>query len=162
MTLAFRPADFASPTESHFIVDSWVRATMYAHAAGLIAFEDYFAVKIPQVEKVLHRPSVRTLVAYETDDDTRVADLYGFITAHTGVVPQGLVYFVFVKEPYRRQGVARRLFHAVGIDPSKPFLFGEKTGVVTDLQYKIAAAKWVPLLARERDPMHPTSTRRRR
>jgi len=152
VTLAYRPADLApvqDNAELHFIVHSWVSSYQHAHAAGMIAVEDWFHVMIPQVDKLLRRPNVHTLVAYETDDPDRMADLYGFIAFDATSRPP-IVFYVFVKEASRRFGVARGLFHAAGIDPKKPFVYACTTGIVSRIAYdrKIPLAKWDPLTAR--------------
>ena len=164
MTIAYRPADLSQAPENaerRFIVDAWCRSYQFAHAAGMIAVEDWFAVMIPQVDKLLARPDVRTIVAHAPDDVDRIADLYGFITVDTAARPP-IVFYVFVKEPYRRNGVARGLFGAAGVDPKLPFVYACTTGIVSKIVYsrKIPLAKWDPLVARF--GKHDTRPRRSR
>lgn len=164
MTVAFRDAEEA---DRHYIVDNWVASYRKAHAAGMIAMEDWYATMIPQVEKVLARPRVRTIVAFEVGV-SRIADIYGFITADPELetrIPRvgsfkGFVYYVYVKDAYRRSGHARGLFAAVGIDPSSRFLYACKTVMVTTLMRKIPASRWEPLLAREKIDIHGNIIRR--
>lgn len=146
MTVAFRRADLA---DRRFICDAWVSSYRTAHAAGLIAMEDWHSVMWRQVEKILDRSSTTTLVAYEPEETDRRVDLQGFIAADiTAGLP--LVFYVFVKENYRRAGYAAGLLHAIGIDARAPFLYACKTAVVADLVRlrKIPCAKWDPLAAR--------------
>jgi hypothetical protein len=152
MTIAYRPADLrpiTANTELHFIVDSWVSSYQFAHAAGMIAVEDWFDVMIPQVDKLLRRPNVQTIVAYETDDPDRIADLYGYIAFDATAKPP-IVFYVFVKEYYRGNKLARGLFQAAGIDLKRPFVYACTTGIVSKIAYarKIPLAKWDPLVAR--------------
>ena len=142
--LAYRPAD---DRDRRFIVDAWVSSFRTAHSAGMIAMEDWRAVMWPQVEKMLERPDVISTVAYETDDKDRLADLYGFIAADVEMSPP-LILYVYVKEAYRKTGIARGLFKSIGVDPSKPFHYACKTHIVRTVERKIPMAKWQPLLAR--------------
>lgn len=159
MTLTFRAAELGTAAEPEpdrlFVVDSWVASFRDAFTAGLIQVEDWYAVMIPQINKVLDKPDVRTVVASMPGVD-RVADLLGFVVAEPeGPVP--LVYYVFVKEHYRRggrgriwggPGVGRGLFGAIGVDPARPFNYVCSTPMCRTLERKIPMARWRPLLGR--------------
>lgn len=157
MTLAIRPA---VPEDRRFLVDAWARSFQFAHSAGMIAVENWFAVMIPEIERVLDRPDAQTFVAFEPSDDTRLADIYGFIVFDPVTTPP-TVFYVYVKEPYRRSGIARRLFTAAAVDPEKPFVYSCTTPIVSRLYHarKIPMARWNPLVARfaKDDPRRPRS-----
>ena len=119
MTVAFR---FAEAEDRRFIIDGWVTSYKQSYYAGLIAMSDWRSIMWGQIEKVIDRQDVRTVVAYETEDTGHLADLYGFITADSELAPP-LVYYIYVAQPYRRGGYARRLFAAVGVDPDRPFQY---------------------------------------
>lgn len=164
MSFAIRPADAGDRT---FIIQNWLDSYRTAFSAGLIAMEDWYKVMWPQVEKVLDRPGVRTLVAHETDETERVADLYGFITfdpamrhllgrdKRATILPT--VVYVYVKGSHRRWGYARKLFAAAGIDPRSEFVYVCDTEATKRLRMKIPNAKWAPLSARF---PHTTNERR--
>jgi len=162
VTLAHRPAD---PEDQKFIVDSWTAAYRASHAAGLICMDDWQGIMSRQVEKVLARDGVETIVAYRPNE-SRGADLYGWICVERDFdVPaqvyrngkreellrrsqQPLVHFVMTKLAYRRLGIARGLFAAARVSPTGPFLYTCKTSMVQRLADKIPNAKWAPLIAR--------------
>lgn len=150
MTIAFRPAE---PADRHFVVSTWTQSYRGAFTAGLIQDEDWYRVMDEQVGKALDRPDVRTIVAVDAQAREH---LHGFLTADTEERPP-LVYYAYVKAPYRRggngrlwegPGIARGLFAAAGIDPSLPFNFVCSTPMVRVLQKKIPMARWLPLLGR--------------
>ncbi|HZJ68274.1 MAG TPA: hypothetical protein VFD36_32455 [Kofleriaceae bacterium] len=154
--VAFRPADLDQPAERHLIVDAWCGSYRDAFTAGLIQVEDWYAIMIPQLSKVLDKPDVRTMVAVSSGATDRVADVLGFMVADTAEAPP-LVYYVFTKEHYRRAGrgrvwggpgIARGLFNAMGIDPGQPFNYVCSTPLVRTLERKIPMARWRPLLGR--------------
>ncbi len=141
MTIAYRPAELEDAT---FVVPQWSRCFKPSRSAGMIADEDWAKVMHPQIQKVLARPDVQTIIAYE---NTEPSFLYGFITASPASSPQ-VVYFTVVKEAYRRAGYARGLFAAIGIDPASSFRFACWTPVIPKLQHAIPLAKHVPEYAR--------------
>jgi len=155
MTL-YRSADTFS--DRRFVISTWSSSYKNAHAAGMIASEDWPGVMHPQITKLLDRPGTRTIVAYE-----RPSFLYGFICGDTsGRLP--VVHYVYVKGAFRAQQVApvgeperwsgprhaRGLFAALGVDPAQPFLYTCKTADVVDLDIanKIPLARFKPGAAR--------------
>lgn len=144
----------ATPADRTFIRSTWSSSYKAANAAGMIASEDWADVMHRQVDKLLDRSDVRAIVAFERADPTF---LYGFIAGDTSsAVP--IVFYVYVKEPYREagradgkrvgDGHARGLFRALGVDPREPFLYACRTAVVTRLVDKIPRARWDPNVAR--------------
>ncbi len=141
MTIAYRPAELS---DAKFVVSQWSRCFKGNRSSGMIADEDWAAVMHAQVQKLLNRPGVRTIIAYEnTDPDF----LYGFISYDvSAAVP--VVYFTCVKEAYRRGGYARGLFAAAGIDPEKYFAYAYWTPTVIKIAKRIPFAKHEPDYAR--------------
>ena len=141
MTVAHRPAVVA---DRSFVIDNWLSSFRCANAAGIISTESWFDVMWPQIERLLDREGTTTLIAYERDD---VDFFYGFVCGElTGPTP--VVHYVYVKEPYRREGFARGLLAALGVDPALPFLYTCQTAVVARLRAKIPCARWRPQIAR--------------
>jgi len=128
-----------------FVISSWLDAFRTSHTAGLIAMDTWYQVMWPQVERILDRVGARTVVAYDRDEDKW--PLIGFIVADAEASPP-VVFFVYTKQPYRKNGFARSMFAEIGIDPSKPFVYSSKTAVVSQLASKIPCSKWMPLVAR--------------
>lgn len=145
----------ATEDDRVFVRATWSSSYKNAHAAGMIASEDWPDVMHRQIDKLLARPGARAIVAY---DRARPTFLYGHIVGDvTGPVP--IVFYVYVKEPYRstpraeggaRSGPrhARGLFEALGVDPARPFVYACKTAVISLLTSKIPRARFVPAAAR--------------
>lgn len=175
--ISFRPME---PRDRAFVLESWVDSSRTAYTSGQIAMEDWAPIMRVQYGKVLDRPA-QVLVAYDPDDhDPGLVDLLGFIAYDSTNFRLPYVYYVYVKQTYRRwgyvqacslcntpveagaeccvggriisirkgDGIARRLFAAAGIDPSKPFQYSGNTRKVRELERKIPLARWQPLLAR--------------
>lgn len=143
MTVCFRPA---TEGDRSFIVSAWSSSFRDAYAAGLIAMDDWATVMRPQIEKVLARPDCTTMIAHDSDEDPTVG-LYGFISADVARSP-ALVYYCYTKQAYRRMGIARGLFAAIGVDPSRAFDYACRTIAVSELARKIPSSRWQPLAAR--------------
>jgi len=142
----------ATANDHRFIIGTWLDNYKNAHYAGLIASEDWYAVMSPQLHKLLGRPGTRAIVAFEPP-----AFLYGFIVGDTsGSMP--IVHYVYIKDPYRsepgpdgrRSGprYARGLFAALGVDPSREFLYTCRTIACVRLADKIPLARFSPGAAR--------------
>jgi GNAT superfamily N-acetyltransferase len=87
------------------------------------------------IERVLDRPETTAIVACDPDDP-------GFLFGHiVGVLPE-VVHYVYVKAPYRRTGIARGLFAALGVKAEGYFSYTCKTGIVRDLNSKIPRARF--------------------
>jgi hypothetical protein len=163
--LVFR--DVADDADRFFVVSAWTQSYRTAFTSGIIQAEDWYAIMDAQVAKAMARPDVRTVLACMPGATDRVADILGFITADVEEQP-ALVYYVYVKDAYRRgghgrlwagPGVARQLFAAIGVDPARRFNYVCSTPVVRELNdvRKLPMAKWQPLLGR-----FPKSERRSR
>lgn len=139
MTL-YRDANSASDRD--FVVATWASSYKNAHAAGILASEDWPAIMHTTLTNILARPGTRTLVAYEPPDF-----LYGWIAGDT-TCPLPVVYYVYCKAPFRRAGIAGGLFRALGVDPGSTFLYACSTSIVTRLRHKIRNAKFAPAAAR--------------
>lgn len=140
----------ATADDRRFVVSAWSSSFKGSDTAGMIFSDDWARIMHEQIGRLLDRPGVRTHVAVDSDDR---AFIYGFITADPAHprpenAPIPVVFYLYVKEPYRRSGCARGLFRAAGIDPSGPFLYACKTSIVTILQPKIPLARWDPRVAR--------------
>jgi hypothetical protein len=135
MTILHRAALDA---DRQFIVSAWSASYKKAHTAGIIQAEDWAGIMRPQIEKVLDRPDARAIVAYDkTDPDF----LFGFIAGDTSEATP-VVFYVYAKEAYRRTGIARGLFAALGVDPRERFVYPCKTGIVATLSAKIPFARF--------------------
>lgn len=152
MTVAYRPANAG---DRNFIVSGWSTSFKSAHAAGMIAMEDWAAIMHPQIERVLDREDCTTLVAYETTESPGLVDLHGFIAGRrepiwSPVAKRDLpmVFYVYVKGPYRCRGFATGLFKALGVNPRLPFVYTSKTSWCSLLATSVPLGKWDPLLSR--------------
>lgn len=164
MKLAFRPADPderrclcpGRPEDSRQcspIVSLWSSTYRESHYGGLIWHEDWATIMHAQIPKVIAKQSRTAIIATEKNDPSFI---YGFIVGDTtGNTP--VVDYLCVKEPYRREGIARALLCELGVEPGDRFVYSCKTRIVTQLASKIPAARYDNLQAR-----YPKTERRRR
>lgn len=134
---------------------------------------DFSAVMEVTLAQLLQRPGLTTWMAYNPRERAP-HDLYGYLVNEVGAniptyvrdssaaygrpeyrlqietSPDPLVHFCFVKQTYRRLGIARQLFQVAGVDPTKPWLYSCKTANVSKLEKAgvMGAARWFPLSAR--------------
>lgn len=134
----------------NFVLGGWSSSLKHARDAGMITSDDWIGVMHQQIAKICARPEARVFVAADQV-------LIGFIA---GEPAERIVYYCFVKEAYRRNGVARSLFEALGVDPRARFAYPVMTRILTDhetrLRSKIPLAIHDPAVAR-----YPKSERHR-
>lgn len=116
MTIAYRAAELA---DAQFVVSNWSRHFKESRTAGMIADEDWATVMHRQIQKLIARPDVATTIAYE---NTAPSLLYGFVSATPKNDPP-VIYFLYVKDEYRRAGYARGLLAAIGVNPESCFAY---------------------------------------
>lgn len=131
----------ATEADRIFVDYAWLDSYRWAHAAGMIHMDDWRDVMLPQISRVRNRPRAVTIVAEEPDA------LAGFICAEPSNDPP-LVFYVYVKESYRKAGIARGLFKAAGVEPGDRFVYACKTPVISELVRKIPRARFDPYAAR--------------
>lgn len=152
MNLSYRAATH-SDGDRTFVISHWSSSYKKSHSAGLIQAEDWASVMHPQIAKVLDRPGMRTIIAYEKDEPDF---FYGFITGDDeDIIDTPVIAYVYVKENYRRSGIARGLFKAFGVEPNQRFVYACRTGIVSKLSSKIPLSRFNPLEVR-----YPKESRR--
>jgi GNAT superfamily N-acetyltransferase len=70
------------------------------------------------------------------------------------VTLDGYILYVYVASPFRRRGIANRLFAAAGISPYQRFGYHCRTRWSSDLRSKIPNAKHEPFRARYEETEH--------
>ena len=160
--ISFRPLLSRGDADAHrFVVDAWCRSYQPSDTAGIIGGERWFAVMIPELERIIDRHESRTLLAVSPDADPGIADVHGFMVHEVGSsVP--IVHFVYVKEAYRRCGIARALFAAAGIDPTRTFVYTATTAMLSTLRrepHRLPFARWDVTPARYESGDHRRRTR---
>jgi hypothetical protein len=142
MKLAFR--NVTARDDRQFVVSNWSASFKKSHSAGMIWTEDWAAIMHGQIDRVLDRPDATTLVAFEATDPTF---LYGWISGDVSEA-MPVVFYCYVKESFRREGVARKLFERLGVNPRAPFVYVCQTPTSIRLSSKVPSARYNPLEVR--------------
>lgn len=98
-----------------FVVSGWSSSLRLSRDISFIPMARWAELMRPVIEAVLARPAARTLVAHGEV-------LQGFVSFE----PRYVLY-LYVAQPFRRNGIARSLLEAAGIDPSAPFGYACRT-----------------------------------
>jgi hypothetical protein len=141
----------ATDQDLRFVIGSWLYSYRTSFSAGLIQMDSWIEVMEPQIRAVLARPDCEVYCAIDPNTDDRRIDVFGWM-AFEGTTESGppLVHYAYVKEPYRRMGLARGLLKQLGLDLCSVFAYTCKTAVVSRLP--IPRAEWRPLIARHTTP----------
>jgi hypothetical protein len=95
----------AIPTDIPFVYSTWLRSYRTGSGLGLQSGKhQYFVLYQMILDQILERESTTVLVA-ALDEDLSIA--LGYI-----VIEPKILHYVFVKEPFRRFGIAKALCHA--------------------------------------------------
>lgn len=101
--------------DRQFVISGWSSSLRMSRDVPLIPMSRWADIMHPVIDAALDRQAARTLVAHGEV-------LHGFICAE----PRYVLY-VYVAQPFRREGVARALFAAAGIDPGAQFGYACRT-----------------------------------
>jgi len=146
--ITLRPADLSNQDDRTFVRSTWSRAFKQSNDAGLIHTDDWALVMHRQFDRILDRPGARAIIACDRDDPTF---LYGWIAGDTSGRDR-VVFFTYVKEPYRRRGIGRALFLELGLDAHTPFTYVCRTPMTLDrhlhLRRRLPLARFNPHVVR--------------
>ncbi len=138
MTIACRPGTTA---DRSFIVSAWSSSYRLSRDCSFIQMATYADVMHPIVESVLNRPRTETIIAHGSEA------MMGFVAFER----PDMVMYVYVAQPYRRNGIARQLFAAACIDPDGRFKYAARTRVsweIMTVSRKAQLAEYRPMEAR--------------
>lgn len=169
----------SAPDDRSFIVETWIAS--WRNRPSIIGVGDWHGVMSLAIGRILAQPEITVSVLADADAEAGAADLIGWLAyephavdrsydersrgfeyhrvplaeQHRGLEP--LVWYCFVKAPYRKRGMARRLFERAGIDTSRRFHHVAETPAVNEMRVagKIRQAAYRPQLGRaphERGP----------
>ena len=134
-----------------FIVSGWSASLRSSRDIPLVPMDTYAATFRPIVEH--HLAVASALVAHG-----EAGVLFGFLaydpTTYVAMLGRrratlyGYVLYAYVAAPFRRRGVARRLFAAAGILPDQRFGYACRTRSSWELRSKIPLAEYEPFRAR--------------
>jgi hypothetical protein len=136
----------------NFVLGAWSSSQRHCRDAGMITSRNYAKVMHAEISAICARPECRVHVA--TGDPGNGSVYLGFIA---GEPTEHVVYYCFVKDIYRRRGVARALFAELGVDPRSRFAYPSQTRTAKMLQVKFPLAVHDQAVAR-----YPKEERHRR
>lgn len=130
------------PGDEAFIFGTWLQGhyekSLFAKGQD---WATYKALHHQVIERLLERGS--TLVACASDFPTQI---FGYL-CHEG--PGEVLHYVFVKGPFKRNGIAGQLMAEAGFTKTKPFVFTHlnNSDLVHQLRKKWPLGKYNPYLA---------------
>lgn len=97
------------PADARLIYDSWLRSQWQLDARHKMTRAVFFPMQRSRIERLLQRSSV--VVAYHRAE---ASEALGYIVLEANhALSTAAVHWLYVKQPYRRLGVARQLICAV-------------------------------------------------
>jgi GNAT superfamily N-acetyltransferase len=119
--------------DENFIRNSWLKRFREAISARLVTDKVYFGVQHDVITKILAQSGLKAYAAVDPKDEDHI---YGYIVAEERAgLDALLLHWVYVKGPFRRFGVARKLLQEVNPE-AKSVHFTHKTHLVKFLDKK--------------------------
>jgi hypothetical protein len=139
--IAFR--DFIhNDDDLNFIISNWVHSYRENSPIARNVREDIY--RRNQRELILNlcrRPSIRVVIScFESDPNVMLGFLVYEIIPDPPGKRQNTIHYIYVKKPFRRNGIARDMLQCVGVVPEKSF-FSHYT-----VDCPVFARKWNGLL----------------
>ena len=122
------------PADRRFVLSGWSASWRTSRDISFVPMSMWSTFSHPVIEHALDRVSVLV-------DESEV--LRGFIAYEPGYV-----WYCYVPQPFRYNGIARSLFAAAGIDPSSRFAYACRTLGSWQCRAKIPSAVYDPFKAR--------------
>lgn len=94
----------AEAGEENFIYNSWLHSYRSSHFARPIESRTYYKFHHAVIERILARPTCSVLIATHKDTPTIIL---GYMVLDSLTSPT--IHFVYVKQPFRRLGIAKAL-----------------------------------------------------
>ncbi len=106
-----------------FVMDSWLRSYRSSKWAGITPNHLYFDVTRVCINQLLDR-GAKILIAHAPTSEDAIIGFLCYEQLKNGEVA---VHYCYVKDPYRRAGVASRLIARVYTDHEKPLYYTFRT-----------------------------------
>lgn len=120
----------ATETDVPFLFNSWLRCYRHSHNTRGCENPVFFAQQHKLLEGLCKRASI-TIACNQAD----IAQIYGYI-CHEQIEGVLVVHFVYVKEIYRKFGVAGILAQSAGFDKDAPVFYTHRTYSAEGLERK--------------------------
>lgn len=123
------------PDDRAFVLSGWSASLRMSRDIPFVPMDSYAAIMRPVISRAVDRAIV--LVAAG-------AVLQGFIAFE----PTDYVLYVYVAQPFRRNGIARDMFLAADIDPASRFSYACRTKMSWECRHAMPRAVYDPYRAR--------------
>ncbi len=107
--------------DAPFIFNSWLKCNRHSRFALQMQNEVYFTQHHKLIEGLLRHCSV--VIACNPND---IAQIYGYAVGEK-IDGHSVIHFIYVKESYRKLGIALTLLQSVGYELGLPYFFTQKT-----------------------------------
>jgi len=145
----------AKTDDLHFIMAAWLNSYRRSQWAGVVPNNMYHKTHRELITQLLARGMFLIVAVNKEDTD----QILGFVAAEKSNKGIAVVHYVFVKDEFRRNGLATKLLSVLGVESNGgSFLYTFRT---SDARF-FKNAKHVPVLARrkELEPVYENQTER--
>lgn len=135
----------ATEVDVPFVFNSWLRC--YRHSQNTRGCDNpvYFAQHHKVLEGLCKQAEI--IIACNAED---ISQIYGYV-AHESVEDVPVIHFIYVKEIYRKFGVAKILLEALSVNKETPLFYTHRTFISEALEkrYKMVYNPYLSYYAYE-------------
>lgn len=111
------------PEDANFLFNSWLKSYRRSWFAQRIPNDVFYAQQHLVIEDILNRPLTRVSVITPAGDPDTICG-YAVTEAIDGAASKAaIVHYVYVKETFRKLGLATRLLQAAGVGADAQIVF---------------------------------------
>lgn len=137
----------AKPEDLNFIYSSWQKSYQCDSYFGNSARKSIFFENYPSiVDSILARPNVDVVVACLNDNPNVIL---GYLVFEL----ENILHYCFVKECWRRAGIARGLVAAAFFEPVGGLVFTHRTKTAEPVIARYPSLNYNPFLLFQREPV---------
>lgn len=118
--LEIQPIDQESKA---FVLDYWLKSYRLSPWAGVVPNNLYTATYSACLQQLIDRGM--EIWVLQSAKDLNLDAFVGFVALERAEKP--VIHYVFVKEPFRRQGLAKFMLSELDVDLTKPFFYTFRT-----------------------------------
>lgn len=132
-------------SDVEMVLKTWIGTYRNSLHAGVIPNNRFTEITTDAINQLFKR-GAQGLAAVNPDCPEHIL---GYVVSEVTRMGEPVCHYVFVRDLYRRQGMAKELLKKAGVDPSEPFLYTFRTSCASWFGKK---AKYVPVIARRKNP----------
>lgn len=131
-----------------FVFHSWLKSFKNSHYAGVIPMHHYYKVYTEALNDILSREGTEVVVATNPEESDARHEIFGWCCAERGPGHPPVLHYIYMKQAFRHNGIAKEMLQATGILDAPEFWYTFRTLSWSEIVRHNPRAWHKPLFAR--------------